>query len=112
VVLFIVTNFIFASIHLAELNVPAEPFIEGCRMTTVALVFLIPNGEMNSTKLQKVASHEFFGLEESFLMNSHQMEVLQNQQHSRNHCQSLPIQCSALESTNSQREFPIEYRPR
>jgi hypothetical protein len=33
-------------------------------MTTVAHVFLIPNGEMNSTTLQKVASQEFLGLEE------------------------------------------------
>jgi hypothetical protein len=61
-VLFIVINFIFASIRLTELNVPTNPFIEGCRMTTVALIFLIPNGEMNSTTLQKVASQEFLGL--------------------------------------------------
>jgi hypothetical protein len=63
-VLFIVINFIFASNRLTELNVPAEPFIEGRRMTTVALVFLIPNGEMNSTTLQKVANQEFLGFEE------------------------------------------------
>jgi hypothetical protein len=64
VMLFIVINFIFASIRLTELNVPAEPFIEGCRMTTIALVFLIPNGEMNSTTLQKVAVQEFLDPEE------------------------------------------------
>jgi hypothetical protein len=64
-VLFIVINFIFASIRLTELNVPAEPFIEGCIMMTVALIFLIiPNGEMNSTTLQKVANQEFLRLEE------------------------------------------------
>jgi hypothetical protein len=63
-VLFIVINFIFASICLTELNAPAEPFIEGCIMMTVALVFLIPNGEMNSTTLQKVSSQDFLGLEE------------------------------------------------
>jgi hypothetical protein len=34
---------------------------------TVALAFLIPNGEMNSTTIQKVASQEFFGLEEKSL---------------------------------------------
>jgi hypothetical protein len=33
-------------------------------MTTVVLVFLIPNGEMNSTTRQKVASQEFLGREE------------------------------------------------
>jgi hypothetical protein len=46
--LFIVINLIFASIRLTELNVPAQSFIEGDRMTTVALVLLILNGEMNS----------------------------------------------------------------
>jgi hypothetical protein len=49
--------------RLTGLNVPAEPFVESCRMTTVALVFLIPNGKMNSTTLQKVASQEFLGFE-------------------------------------------------
>jgi hypothetical protein len=63
-VLFIVINFIFASIGITEFNVPAEPFIESCIMTGIALVFLIPNGEMNSTTLQKVASQELLGLEE------------------------------------------------
>jgi hypothetical protein len=63
-VLFIVINFFFASICLTEFNVPADLFIESCRMTTVALAFLIPNEEMNSTTLQKVASQEFLGLEE------------------------------------------------
>jgi hypothetical protein len=63
-VLFIVINFIFASIRLTELNVPAEPFIEGCKIATVALVVLIPNGDMDSTTLQKIASQEFLGLEE------------------------------------------------
>jgi hypothetical protein len=63
-VLFIVIGFIFAPIRLTELNVPAEPFIEDCRMTTVALIFLIPNRETNSTTYQKVASQEFLRLEE------------------------------------------------
>jgi hypothetical protein len=63
-VLFIVINFIFASNRLTELNVPAKPFIEGGRMTTVAIVFLILNGEMNSTTLQKVANQEFLGFKE------------------------------------------------
>jgi hypothetical protein len=63
-VLSIVINFIFASIRFTELNAPAEPFTEGCRITTVALAFLIPNGEMNSMTLQRVASQEFLGLEE------------------------------------------------
>jgi uncharacterized membrane protein len=62
-VLFIVINFVFASIRLTGLNVPAQPSIEGCRMVMVALVFLILNGEMNSTTLQKVASQESLGLE-------------------------------------------------
>jgi hypothetical protein len=57
-------NFIFASIRLTGLNVPAEPFIEGRGMTTVALVFLIPNGAMNSMIPQKVANQEFLGFEE------------------------------------------------
>jgi hypothetical protein len=52
------------SIRLTELNVPAGPFIEGRRMTTAGLVFLIPNGEMNSTTIQKVASQESLRLEE------------------------------------------------
>jgi hypothetical protein len=63
-VLFIMISFMFASIRLTELNVLAEPLIKGCRMMTVELVFLIPNGEMNSTTLQKVLSQEFLGLEE------------------------------------------------
>jgi hypothetical protein len=43
-VLFIVINFIFASIRLTELKVPTEPSIEGCRMTTIALIFSSPTG--------------------------------------------------------------------
>jgi hypothetical protein len=61
-----------------------------------------PNKEMNLAVLTA----------ERFLMNGHQIEVLQNQQHPRNHCQLLPVQCSALELTNSWREFPIQYRLR
>jgi hypothetical protein len=49
---------------------------------------------------------------ERFWMNDHQIEVLQNQQYSRNHCQSLSIQCSAWELTSDWKEFPIQYQPR
>jgi uncharacterized membrane protein len=52
-VLFIVINFIFASIRLTERNVPTEPFIESCRMTTVALVFPSPTGRSTQRRSRR-----------------------------------------------------------
>jgi hypothetical protein len=41
------------------------------------------------------------GIEEGFLMNSHQMEILQNSYYPRKFSQALSIHYSALELTNS-----------